>query len=86
MPDSLYRQIRVSEALRRRAGSISTDDIKAAVFDEFGTRWSVCRPPHLRVAGVLMATVAAIVIEPNMRRTAIAPLPALNRTFAEYTL
>lgn len=86
MPDTLYRDLRVRELLPSGRGAITTDHVKAALFDDRFTPWSVCRPPRQNVAGVLMATVAMIVMQPGRNILDIAPLPALDREFTRYGL
>lgn len=85
-PDSLYRDIRVRDLLTPRIGSIDTDAVKAALFDDFATPWSVCRPPRPSLGSNLSATVAMIVMEPALGRMEVAMLPALNREFRVYEL
>ena len=85
-PDSLYRDIRVREALMPKLGQITPQSIKDALFDDFATPWSVCRPPRRNLANNLSATVAMIVMEPALGVMQIAPLPALNRQFTTYNL
>lgn len=85
-PDSLYRDIRVRDLLAPQIGSITTDAVKAALFDDFASPWSVCRPPRLSLANNMSATVAMIVMEPALGRMEVAMLPALNREFATFAL
>ncbi len=83
-PDSLYRDIRVRDLLSPHIGEITIDNVKAALFDDFATPWSVCRPPRPGVANNLSATVAMIVMEPASGTMDVAMLPALNRTFQRF--
>jgi isopenicillin-N N-acyltransferase like protein len=85
-PDSLYRDIRVHDALAPQIGMIGIDAVKAALFDDFATPWSVCRPPRRNLSNTLSATVAMIVMEPARGIMEVAPLPALNRHFTPYRL
>ncbi|MBX3502084.1 MAG: acyl-CoA--6-aminopenicillanic acid acyltransferase [Alphaproteobacteria bacterium] len=85
-PDSLYRDIRVRDLLSPQIGGITTDGVKAALFDDFATPWSVCRPPRPGLTNNLSATVAMIVMEPASGTMDVAMLPALNRTFQHFTL
>lgn len=85
-PDSLYRDIRVRDALSRLPGRVSLDDLRAAFFDEFAYPWSVCRPPRFNSQNDLSATVAMILMDPAMGLMEVAPLPAVNKTFATYRL
>ncbi|TCR62506.1 C45 family peptidase [Bosea sp. BK604] len=86
MPDSLYRDIRVRELLEPHVGSITPETVKAALFDDFETPWSVCRPPRENLSNNQSATVAMIVMEPATGTMEVALLPALNRQFASYSL
>jgi isopenicillin-N N-acyltransferase-like protein len=60
--------------------------VKAALFDDYATPWSVCRPPRLNTASNLSATVAMIVMQPALGIMDVAMLPALDRRFTRYTL
>jgi isopenicillin-N N-acyltransferase like protein len=85
-PDSLYRDIRVRELLEPHIGAITRDTVKNALFDDFETPWSVCRPPRLNTSSNLSASVAMVVMEPELGLMEVAMLPALNRSFTEYRL
>jgi isopenicillin-N N-acyltransferase like protein len=85
-PDSLYRDIRVRGILASQIGKITLDSVKSALFDDFATPWSVCRPPRPNLGNNLSATVAMVLMEPARGVMEIAPLPALNRQFTQYRL
>lgn len=85
-PDSLYRDIRVRGLLAPKIGAIDTDAVKAALFDNFASPWSVCRPPRPSFATNLSATVAMIVMQPDRGLMEVAMLPALNREFRTFEL
>ena len=85
-PDSLYRDLRVRELLEPQIGSITRDAVKAALFDDFESPWSVCRPPRLNTSNNLSASVAMVVMEPALGLMEVAMLPALNRKFTSYRL
>lgn len=85
-PDSLYRDIRVRDLLAPQLGRIDRDAVKAALFDDFGSPWSVCRPPRQNLRSELSATVAMIVMEPELGLMEVAMLPALNRNFTTFRL
>lgn len=85
-PDSLYRDIRVRDLLTSHLGAITTDTVKAALFDDFATPWSVCRPPRANLSNNLSATVAMVVMQPGLGVMQVAMLPALQRDFSHYTL
>lgn len=86
VPDSYYRDYRVREHLKPKAGKIMLDDVKAALFDDFGAPYCVCRPPHAAKGHSISATVAMIVMQPGLGQMQVAPLPALNRKFTTYAL
>jgi len=85
-PDSYYRDLRVREALQAAGPALTPDDLKRALFDDFGTPYSVCRPPRPGSHEDLSATVAMVVMEPAAGWMEVAPLPALNRVFTRYSL
>jgi isopenicillin-N N-acyltransferase like protein len=85
-PDSLYRDLRVRALLTPQIGAITRESVKAALFDDFASPWSVCRPPRQNLGNDLSATVAMIVMEPALGLMEVAPLPALNRRFTTYRL
>jgi isopenicillin-N N-acyltransferase-like protein len=85
-PCTLYRDLRVRELLTPQIGSLTPDAVKAALFDDFATPWSVCRPPRRTINGTMVATVAMIVMEPARGVMDVAPLPALDRRFTTYRL
>jgi isopenicillin-N N-acyltransferase-like protein len=86
VPDSLYRDLRVRQLLEPKRGHIGQADVRAALFDDFETPWSVCRPPRLSITDNLSATVGMFVIDPAAGTMDVAPLPALNREFTSYRL
>jgi len=86
-PDSAYRAQRVRGLLAPKRGRIGIDDLKAALFDDFGTPYSVCRPPRPAASGDnLSASVMMVVMQPGEGWMDICPLPALQREFTRYTL
>ena len=85
-PDSLYRDMRVRDLLASDRGDLTVDHVKAALFDDFATPWSVCRPPRLNSSNNLSATVAMIVMQPGAGVMEVAMLPALDRGFTRYSL
>ncbi len=85
-PCTLYRDMRVRELLSASVGSITLDNVKAALFDDFGAPWSVCRPPRPSLDGGMTASVAMVVMEPALGIMEVAPLPALNRIFTSYSV
>jgi isopenicillin-N N-acyltransferase like protein len=86
-PDSAYRAQRVRALLAPKRGRIGVDDVKAALFDDFGTPFSVCRPPRPAATGDnLSASVMMVVMRPAEGWMEICPLPALQREFTRYAL
>ncbi|HEY1930905.1 MAG TPA: C45 family peptidase [Acetobacteraceae bacterium] len=86
-PDSAYRAQRVRTLLTPKRGRIEMADLKSALFDDFGTPYSVCRPPRPAASGDnLSASVMMIVMQPSEGWMEICRLPALNREFTRYTL
>ena len=86
VPESFYRDWRVRKLLDESGPKLGPDDLKRALFDTFGTPYSVCRPPRPGSAGNLSATVSMVIMEPARGIMEVAPLPALNRTFTRYSL
>jgi isopenicillin-N N-acyltransferase-like protein len=85
-PDSVYRDRRVRAALEAKRGALTMCDLREALFDDWQSPWSVCRPPRMNQGGNLSATVAMILMRPAEGQMEIAPLPALNRHFTRYSL
>jgi isopenicillin-N N-acyltransferase-like protein len=85
-PCSLYRDIRVRSLLEPHIGRITTDTVKQALFDDYQSPWSVCRPPRKSLTSNLSATVAMIVMDAAAGVMEVAMLPALNRNFVRYDL
>jgi hypothetical protein len=86
VPESFYRDWRVKKLLDAAGPKLTPDDLKAALFDTFGTPYSVCRPPRPGSGGNLSATVSMVIMEPAKGVMEVAPLPALNRRFTRYSL
>jgi len=84
-PCTLYRDLRVRELLTPAIGSATVRHVKDALFDDFGSPWSVCRPPRPSVEGGMTASVAMVVMQPALGVMEAAPLPALNRSFTRYS-
>lgn len=83
-PESQYRDWRVRKLLNEKP-SLTREDLKRALFDDFGSPYSVCRPPRPGSNNNLSATVAMVVMEAAAGIMEVAPLPALNRTFTRYS-
>lgn len=85
-PDSLYRDMRVRGLLAPDLGRLTIEHVKAALFDDYATPWSVCRPPRMNSANNLSATVAMVVMQPALGVMEVAMLPALDRRFTRFAL
>ncbi len=85
-PDSIYRDKRVRDQLSPKRGTLTLEDFRQAFFDDWGTPYSVCRPPRLNSRGVSTATTAMILMRPAEGHLEACPMPALNRQFTTYTL
>jgi isopenicillin-N N-acyltransferase-like protein len=85
-PCSLYRDLRVRELMAPHRGKVTRETVKAALFDDYQSPWSVCRPPRKTLVNTLSATVAMVVMTPAEGCMEVAMLPALDRTFTRYTL
>jgi isopenicillin-N N-acyltransferase like protein len=85
-PDSQYRDWRVRKLLNEPRRPLTREDLKAALFDDFLTPYSVCRPPRPKATGDISASVAMILLEPALGIMEVAPLPAMNRSFTIYSL
>jgi isopenicillin-N N-acyltransferase-like protein len=85
-PCSIYRDKRVREHLAPKRGKLTLEDFRSAFFDDWGSPWSVCRPPRLNNRGNPVATSAMILMRPGEGHLEACPMPALNRHFTTYTL
>lgn len=83
-PDSLYRDIRVRQALEQHIWSIDASIVKEVLADKFGAPWGVCRPPHISIRNNLSATVATLIMEPELGCISVAILPAQGGEFVTY--
>ena len=85
-PCSIYRDKRVRDQLSPKRGKLTLDDFRSAFFDDWGSPWSVCRPPRLNTRGVKTATTAMILMRPGEGHLEACPMPSLNRRFTTYSL
>jgi isopenicillin-N N-acyltransferase-like protein len=60
--------------------------VKAALFDDFESPWSVCRPIRPGLEGGLSASVAMVVMQPALGVMEVCMLPATNRAFTRFAL
>ncbi len=86
VPDSLYRDQRVRRLLEPDVGRLTVDHLRRALFDDFATPWSVCRPPRTTFQGNLSASVAMLLFRPADGILEACPLPAVQKTFTTYRL
>ena len=84
--DSLYRDIRVRDLLLPDLGRIGVAHVKAALADDFATPFSVCRPIRPTAQDNLSATVATVVMQPELGVMEVAPLPAHGARYTTYRL
>jgi isopenicillin-N N-acyltransferase-like protein len=85
-PCSIYRDKRVRDQLSPKRGKLTLDDFRSAFFDDWGSPWSVCRPPRLNARGVATATTAMILMRPGEGHLEACPMPSLNKRFTTYSL
>lgn len=85
LPESRYRDWRVRKLLNRKQ-MLDRNDLAQALFDDFGTPFSVCRPARAGSHGSVAATVAMVVMEPAAGIMDVTPMPASNRRFTRYAL
>lgn len=85
-PCTIYRDLRVRSLIAPHAGAVMPGHVKAALFDTFGAPWSVCRPIRPSLDGTLSATVAMIVMVPELGLMEVAMLPAQNDTFTRFAI
>ena len=67
-------------------GKLTLNDLRQAFFDDWGTPYSVCRPPRPNTRGVMTATTAMILMRPGEGHLEACPMPALNKQFTTYSL
>jgi isopenicillin-N N-acyltransferase-like protein len=85
-PDSLYRDRRVRKLLMAKHGALTLDDLRDAFFDDYGSPYSVCRPPRAMPGGPVSVTAAMILMDAAEGVLQAVPAPYANRTVTEYRL
>ncbi|MFI5029645.1 MAG: C45 family autoproteolytic acyltransferase/hydrolase [Reyranellales bacterium] len=85
-PCSIYRDKRVRDLLAPNRGRLTLENFRAAFFDDYGSPWSVCRPPRPNNRGNIVATSAMILMRPGEGHLEACPMPALNKRFTTYSL
>lgn len=86
MPSTLFRDIRARDLLRPKLGSITPEDVRTALLDDFQTPYSLCQPERPNQAGVITATVAMIIMEPALGTMEVTPLPSRGTAPSHYSL
>jgi isopenicillin-N N-acyltransferase-like protein len=81
-PSSLYRRERVEAAMRDKRGSITTDDVKAALRDHFGHPQSVCTHP----GPTRSVTVASHITDLTTRTMMISSGPPCENAYQTFHL
>ena len=61
--DSLYRDFRARQLLAPKIGSITVEDVKAVLRDEFGAPRAICRAPHEYPGQGSTMTIASLVFD-----------------------
>jgi isopenicillin-N N-acyltransferase-like protein len=62
--DTLYRDFRARQLLEPKIGTITIDDIKRVMRDEFGAPRAICRSPH-EYGGDSTMTIASLIFDPQ---------------------
>jgi len=86
VPESFYRDWRVRRLLDERGRKLTPVDMKVALFDDFLSPYSVCRPPRKNETNSISSTVAMVIVDAGAGVMEVAPMPALNREFLSYAL
>ena len=61
--DTLYRDFRARQLLEPKIGSITLDDIKSVLRDEFGAPRAICRTPHDYPGSEPTMTIASLIFD-----------------------
>jgi len=70
--DSLYRDFRARQLLEPKIGTITVEDVKAVLRDEFGAPRAICRSPH-DYQGENSMTIASVVFDLQEEVMHVAP-------------
>jgi isopenicillin-N N-acyltransferase like protein len=71
--DSLYRDFRARQLLEPKIGSITVEDLKGVLCDEFGAPRAICRYPHDYPGQEPTMTIASLIFEPAAGVMHVAP-------------
>ena len=85
-PESLYRDRRVRALLASKFGDLTLKDVREALLDDYGTPYSVCRPPRALAGGSVTATAAMILMDAAAGILQAIPAPYENDEMTEYRL
>ncbi len=85
-PDTLLRDYRVNQILSAERGDITRESFKKAFLDDYQHPYCVCRPPRQSNTMAMSATIASIIMEPELGIMELSILPALNPEYTSYTL
>ncbi len=85
-PCSYQRYARGMHMLLPKVGHITIEDMRAVMLDDYGSPWSICRPPRPSAFSNLSATVASLIMEPVHGRMAVAMLPSQNPEYHMFSL
>lgn len=86
LPETLYRERRVTRLLESAKRSITIDTLKAALADSYGSPDAVCRSPSQRPGGMVTGTVYTLVMDAGAKSMLLAPQPYLGARYTEYRL
>jgi len=84
--DSLYRDFRARQLLEPKIGSITVDDIKAALRDHFGYPRAICRHPHDYPGQEPTMTISSQIFDPQNGIIHIAPGQPCQSDYMRVTL
>ncbi len=84
-PDSFWREQRVRRLLAGRV-ALTLDQVASILADNAGAPWSICYPPRVSTMTGMSATVATLLMRPEIGEMRVAMLPALGGRFASYRL
>lgn len=86
MPSTLYRDLRARDLLTPKLGSVTVADVREAFLDDFQSPYSLCQPERPNSKGIVTATVAMVIMEPELGVMEVAPLPSRGTKPVTYSL
>ena len=84
--DSVYRDFRARQLLEAKIGSITADDIKGVLRDQFGAPRAICRSPHEYPGHVATMTIASLLFDPMAGVMEVAPGQPTHSTYQRVEL